>query len=230
MFTIYINLYTGINDIIEAKVEKSPSGMRNPLPTVRFFCGRLLASSLLHGKRTGRPACRSTVLSEASTSFGKAIKFSSALNNVSNYRHQSWYVHYIVWIVPQQLFMYGNTWRFSTCAIESRGARLKCIERRVICWRPVSAMGTVYNYIDRRTWLPVRKTRSYASSPMEQMMIRICNQEANWHVTSSVFARPKQLRLKQQLCACKLKCEFADELPVSEAVCMLQALRDQVPQ
>eukprot|EP00965_Chrysotila_dentata_P257084 6212763-Pleurochrysis_carterae.AAC.3 len=131
--------------------------------------------------------------------------------------------------VPQQLFMYGNTWRFSTCAIESRGARLKRIGKRVICWRPISsAMGTVYNCIDRRTQLPVRKTRSYASSPMEQMMIRICNQEVNWHDTSSTFARPKQLRLKQQLRACKLKCEFADELPLSVAVCMLQALWDQV--
>eukprot|EP00965_Chrysotila_dentata_P174480 5759295-Pleurochrysis_carterae.AAC.1 len=62
---------------------------------------------------------------------------------------------------------------------------------------------------------------------MEQMMVRISNQELNWHDTYSAFARPEQLRLKQQLRACKLKCEFADELPVSDAVCMLQALRKQ---
>eukprot|EP00965_Chrysotila_dentata_P139542 4613463-Pleurochrysis_carterae.AAC.1 len=73
-------------------------------------------------------------------------------------------LHTIVRVVPQ-LFMYGNTWRFSTCAIESRGARLKRIGRRMICWRPISAMGTIYNFIDRRTQKPVRTTRNYTAPP-----------------------------------------------------------------
>eukprot|EP00965_Chrysotila_dentata_P063830 2115339-Pleurochrysis_carterae.AAC.1 len=59
-----------------------------------------------------------------------AIELSIALNKVSNYRHQSWYVHYLVWIIPQQIFVYGNLWKFSTCAIESRGAQLKKFGRK----------------------------------------------------------------------------------------------------
>ena len=51
-----------------------------------------------------------------------SIEFSKALNKVSNYKHQSWYVHYLVWIVPRQIFEVGDMWRYSTCAIESRKA------------------------------------------------------------------------------------------------------------
>eukprot|EP00965_Chrysotila_dentata_P001822 60082-Pleurochrysis_carterae.AAC.1 len=67
------------------------------------------------------------------------IEFSLALNKVSNYKHQSWYVHYLIWIIPQQIFEYGNLWRYSTAAIESRGAQLKKIGRRTVCWRPLDA-------------------------------------------------------------------------------------------
>ena len=58
-----------------------------------------------------------------------SIEFSKALNKVSNYKHQSWYVHYLVWIIPRQFFELGDTWRYSTCAIESREpkpALLRC--------------------------------------------------------------------------------------------------------
>ena len=58
-----------------------------------------------------------------------SIEFSKALNKVSNYKHQSWYVHYLVWIIPRQIFELGDTWRYSTCAIESREpkpALLRC--------------------------------------------------------------------------------------------------------
>ena len=29
-------------------------------------------------------------------------------------------IHYLVWVIPRQLFDLGDTWRYSTCAIESR--------------------------------------------------------------------------------------------------------------
>ena len=48
------------------------------------------------------------------------IEFNKALNKVSNYKHQSWYVHYLVWVIPRQIYELGDTWRYSTCAIESR--------------------------------------------------------------------------------------------------------------
>eukprot|EP00965_Chrysotila_dentata_P154598 5108543-Pleurochrysis_carterae.AAC.1 len=66
------------------------------------------------------------------------MELSKALNKVSSFKHQSWYLHYLVWIIPQQIMEFGNLWKFSTCAIESRGARLKRMGRRCICWRPLS--------------------------------------------------------------------------------------------
>eukprot|EP00965_Chrysotila_dentata_P196485 6177603-Pleurochrysis_carterae.AAC.1 len=82
-------------------------------------------------------------------------------------------------------------------------------------------------YVDRRTQHLVLASKNYYSYPLEQMMIRLCNEEVKWHGSTSDFARPEQLRLKQQLCACKLKCEFAIELPVTNVACMLQALHDK---
>ena len=181
-----------------------------------------------------------------------SIEFSKALNKVSNYKHQSWYVHYLVWIVPCQIFELGDTWRYSTCAIESRklspcsplpmpptlehttltgararvlvgGARLKRIGRKVCSWRKLGA--AVYNYIVRRTGLAKRRSQGYCSSPCLQMMERICVAEVQWRDSSSVFARPEHLRLQMQMRSCKLKCELADDVSVGDAITMLQTLR-----
>eukprot|EP00965_Chrysotila_dentata_P146592 4840449-Pleurochrysis_carterae.AAC.1 len=152
------------------------------------------------------------------------IDFSLTLNNVSNYKHQSWYVHYLIWIIPQQIFLHGNLWRFSTVAIESRGAKLKKFGRRTVSWRPLAAASAVYSYIDRQTGLPVRRFQSYRSSPMEQMMKQIVAREEASHDTESVFARPERLRLKLELRTCKLKCELADEVAVDDALTMVTAL------
>ena len=64
-----------------------------------------------------------------------SIEFSKALNKVSNYKHQSWYVHYLVWIIPRQIFELGDTWRYSTCAIESRVPKpaLRCFPVAAAC-------------------------------------------------------------------------------------------------
>eukprot|EP00965_Chrysotila_dentata_P105099 3471710-Pleurochrysis_carterae.AAC.2 len=157
----------------------------------------------------------------------ECISFAAGLNKASSYKHQSWYVNMTVFIVAQQLFDLGNTWRFSTCAIESRGARLKRVGRRVVYWRPLRALATLYNYVDRRTQKPVRRSQAYSSSPMEQMLMRICQSEASWHDAASPFARPEKLRLQHHLRSCKLKCELADEVPVSHAVSMLVALKQR---
>eukprot|EP00965_Chrysotila_dentata_P210850 6186138-Pleurochrysis_carterae.AAC.1 len=82
--------------------------------------------------------------------------------------------------------------------------------RNTVCWRPLSATDVVYNYVDGRTGLPVRRSQSYKSSPMEQMMKRIVAREEASHDVDSAFARPETLRLWQELRRCKLKCELAD--------------------
>eukprot|EP00965_Chrysotila_dentata_P216841 6189603-Pleurochrysis_carterae.AAC.1 len=86
-----------------------------------------------------------------------------------------------------------------------RGAQLKNFGRKTVSWRPLSAASVVYNHIDSRTGLPVRRTQSYKSSPMEQMMKRIVAREEASHDVTSAFARPEALRLQQQLRKCKLK-------------------------
>ena len=56
-------------------------------------------------------------------------------------------------------------------------------------------------------------------------MNRITYQESTFADTTSVYARPDRLRLRQILRSRKLKCEFADELSVSDAMSMVQALQ-----
>ena len=51
-----------------------------------------------------------------------AADLAAKLLAVSNYKHKSWYVHMICFVVPQQIFKYGNVWRFSQQQVSSRGA------------------------------------------------------------------------------------------------------------
>ena len=119
--------------------------------------------------------------------------------------HKSWYVHYLVWIVPRMIFLHGDLWRFCTAAMESRGARLKRMGRTVICWRPYQEGNSVYHYIDHRTGEEVTREQSYKSSPMEQMLSKMLAQEVAWH-SDSVFVRPTKLRLQHELRRRRLKC------------------------
>ena len=59
------------------------------------------------------------------------------------------YVHYLVWIVFREIAEHGDTWRFSTRAIESRGARCKRMGDGPICWRPMQSLTVEYIYLDR---------------------------------------------------------------------------------
>ena len=77
-----------------------------------------------------------------------AVALALALNSLSDFKHKSWYVHLLVWIVPRQIVKHGDLWRFSTVATESRGARLK---RMPLCWRPYQEGLSVYHYIDHKT-------------------------------------------------------------------------------
>eukprot|EP00965_Chrysotila_dentata_P146692 4844219-Pleurochrysis_carterae.AAC.1 len=63
---------------------------------------------------------------------------------------------------------------------------------------------------------------------MEQMCSRILFLEEQSHDSHSAFARPENLRLKQQLRVCKLKCELADDVSVNDAVTMIAALGERV--
>jgi len=141
-----------------------------------------------------------------------AISFAEALNLVSNYKHKSWYVHLLVFVVPQQIAAHGNTWRFSTAPIESRGARLKRLGRRVVSWRkfmvPSALPGRLH--MSRKTGEAARVKQVYGSSPMQQMLMKIAATEDMWH-SLSTYARPDKLRLKHQLRTRHLKCEMVEE-------------------
>eukprot|EP00965_Chrysotila_dentata_P001773 58671-Pleurochrysis_carterae.AAC.8 len=84
----------------------------------------------------------------------------------------------------------------------------------------------IQTHVDSRTGRPVRRTQSYSSSPMEQMLKRIVAREETSHdENSSVSARPEALRLRQQLRKCKLKCELANSITVDDALSMIDALQ-----
>ena len=120
-------------------------------------------------------------------------------------KHKSWYVHLTVWVVWRQLFERGDTWPMSTCSIESRGARIKRLGRRVINWRPLVLGFTVYRYINRKTGQLREGKRTYNSSPMQQILEKLALQEDGWHSTGK-YNRPERVRLQAALRTTLLKC------------------------
>ena len=115
----------------------------------------------------------------------------------------------VTFIVPRQLFEYGDTFRFSTATIEARGARLKRLVRTVVCWRPISCASRTFSWKDRAGKIRKRVDK-YNSSPMEQLLKFVCAQEESWS-SDDAFARPEKLRLQQLGCATRIKLE-----PISE--------------
>ena len=121
-----------------------------------------------------------------------ACAFSVAMSNLTENRHQSWYVHQAVWVVAVQIAAFGNLWRYSTAALEQRGARLKKIMRNCVSWRPLCKGWTVSIIRDRITGAEIRrKKQRYESSPMLQLMRVIVATEEQWRVqdTSTTLAK-----------------------------------------
>ena len=57
-------------------------------------------------------------------------------------QHKSWTPHISMWILFRHVARYGDLWRFSSGALEQRGAQLKRIGSCVACFRPrVAAKG-----------------------------------------------------------------------------------------
>ena len=96
-----------------------------------------------------------------------ARDFQAALTSLSNYKQKSWYTHLLVWVVWQQVWLYGNLWPLSTISIESRNARIKRYGLRFANWRPHTAGTDSYSYINRRSGMHVtaeREVRVISSS------------------------------------------------------------------
>eukprot|EP00965_Chrysotila_dentata_P205849 6183196-Pleurochrysis_carterae.AAC.3 len=72
-----------------------------------------------------------------------------------------------------------------------------------VSWRLLAATRAVYSYVDRKTGMPVRRSQSYGSSPMEQIMERVVAREDASHDTESIIARPEKLMLTLELRTCK---------------------------
>lgn len=120
--------------------------------------------------------------------FARAARdFMAALNSLSNFKQKSWYTHTVVWIVWQQLFLYGNTWPVSTRAIESRNARFKKYGLRFTNWSPLLQGFTAYSYINRQSGKHAVGQRRYNSSAVHQMLQRCALSEKAWHTTHSRF-------------------------------------------
>jgi hypothetical protein len=152
-----------------------------------------------------------------------AAKFLPALNRVSNFNQMSWYGH-LLFIAAIQLWEKGNTWRYATAAIESRGARLKRVGRAVTNWRRLARTPVTYNYISRSTGAKVQRSQAYNSSPMQQMLLKVALHEELAHSTDR-FARPETLRLHQAARATRIKVDLGDVRTVDAA--MLSAVRTE---
>ena len=153
-----------------------------------------------------------------------ARDFQRWLLAVSNYKHKSWYVHVCVWIVWRQLFREGNTYVMSTCMIESRGARIKRLGRRLTSWRPLCIGFTAYRYICRKTGELREGKRAYNSSPMHQLLQRLVLQEDSWH-SSGRYNRPEKVRLQAALRTTLLKVEVDEVAPPANISSMTELLR-----
>ena len=156
-----------------------------------------------------------------------ARDFQAALTSLSNYKQKSWYTHMVVWIVWQQVWLYGNLWPLSTISIESRNSRIKRYGLRFTSWRPYVASTTSYSYIDRRSGLHVTGERKYESSAVHQILNRVALAEKSWH-TSHRFTLPDKLRLMLQNRSTLIKVEVADVPPSLPPVTMLSELASKV--
>eukprot|EP00965_Chrysotila_dentata_P241238 6204162-Pleurochrysis_carterae.AAC.6 len=111
-------------DIVEDESEQTVVKRCEPVACLDLAAARGMRSSL--GKSACFCACQDhmtcTIDAIASAvNLNVATFLARQLNKKSNHKHKSWYVHTIVFIVPRQLFKYGNTRRLSTIPIESRG-------------------------------------------------------------------------------------------------------------
>jgi len=127
----------------------------------------------------------------------------------------------LVWIVWQQLFLFGNTWPLSTISIESRNARIKRYGLRFTSWRPKGT--TTYSYMDRRSGNHVTSERKYESSAVHQLLQRVSLAQASWH-SNKRFTAPDRLRLKLHLRSTLIKVEVADAPSSLPPVSMLSEL------
>ena len=80
--------------------------------------------------------------SEASVREGRALRVFKAAAKMGKYMeavattHKSWTLHIAMWILFRHVARYGDLWRFSSGALEQRGAQLKRIGSCVACLRP----------------------------------------------------------------------------------------------
>ena len=159
--------------------------------------------------------------------FARAARdFAKYLAMVSNYKHKSWYVHMTTWVVWRQFYIHGNTGVMSTCMIESRGARIKRLGRRLTNWRPLCAGFTAYKYICRKTGELIEGSRTYNSSPMYQLLQKLVLQEDSWH-SKETFSRPEKVRLQAALRTTLLKVEIEVETARPDAATSMSLLAEK---
>jgi hypothetical protein len=113
-----------------------------------------------------------------------AVRLSVAMKACSINKHKSWYTFLTVWVVPQQMALYGDLWAFGTSPVEQRGARLKKFVRNVVSWRPyhdgwVPPMGPVEADGTKPPAVFVAR-RKYESCAMMQVLRMCVAQEEMW--------------------------------------------------
>ena len=109
-----------------------------------------------------------------------ATAYLERLNAVSNRRHKSCYPHQFMTVVPRQMQMWGDLWRFSTRSVEGRGGQLKKIGRRIICWRRRCAAGSYQRNVKRKG-VAHAISQGYSYGPERMLMRASCFREDRAH-------------------------------------------------
>ena len=83
--------------------------------------------------------------------------------------HKSWTLHIAQYILPRHVARYGDLWRFSSGALEQRGAQLKRIGSCVACFRPLAKgpkgpRGQVHNSCAVQQIMEVNNARQLLAS------------------------------------------------------------------
>ena len=83
--------------------------------------------------------------------------------------HKSWTLHIAQYVLPLHVARYGDLWRFSSGALEQRGAQLKRIGSCVACFRPLAKgpkgpRGQVHNSCAVQQIMEVNNARQLLAS------------------------------------------------------------------
>ena len=129
--------------------------------------------------------------------------------------HKSWTPHIAQYILFRHVARYGDLWRFSSGALEQRGAQLKRIGSCVACFRPMAkggAKGKVYNSCAAKQIFEVNNARQtlandpesarYASRQGKALLSGVAGQKAGRLTKASTKVKSRLAAITEEGATC----------------------------